>query len=107
MNSSFSTTVARHRRTHFRHCLASGPLADQLCTSRFGEREISTTIYWGLLKQPDNQKSTTIAGSENKTLLNFCHMPPIETRRIPFFHWVRAPGAATLAVSGVCSGLGA
>src|SRR5271157_1406517 len=56
MNSSFGTTVARHRRPHFRHCLASGPLADQLCTSRFGEREISTTIYWGLLKQPDNQK---------------------------------------------------
>src|SRR5271157_2872172 len=58
MNSSFGTTVARHRRPHFRHCLASGPLADQLCTSRFGEREISTTIYWGLLKQPDNQKPT-------------------------------------------------
>src|SRR5271157_5766345 len=57
MNSSFGTTVARHRRPHFRHCLASGPLADQLCTSRFGEREISTTIYWGLLKQPDNQKT--------------------------------------------------
>src|SRR5271157_2163639 len=59
MNSSFGTTVARHRRPHFRHCLASGPLADQLCTSRFGEREISTTIYWGLLKQPDNQKPAT------------------------------------------------
>src|SRR5271157_1483054 len=58
MNSSFGTTVARHRRPHFRHCLASGPLADQLGTSRFGEREISTTIYWGLLKQPDNQNPT-------------------------------------------------
>src|SRR5271157_1298187 len=63
MNSSFGTTVARHRRPHFRHCLASGPLADQLCTSRFGEREISTTIYWGLLKQPDNQMpATCVAG---------------------------------------------
>src|SRR5271157_3977236 len=60
MNSSFGTTVARHRRPHFRHCLASGPLADQLCTSRFGEREISTTIYRGLLKQPDNQKLATL-----------------------------------------------
>src|SRR5271157_2784336 len=108
MNSSFGTTVARHRRPHFRHCLASGPLADQLCTSRFGEREISTTIYRGLLKQPDNQKSTTIAGSENKTLINCCHMAPtIKMRRISFVHRVRAPGAATLAVSGVCSGLGA
>src|SRR5271157_535741 len=57
MNSSFGTTVARHRRPHFGHCLASGPLADQLCTSKFGEREILTAIYWGLLKQPDNQKS--------------------------------------------------
>ena len=59
MNSSFGTTVARHRRPHFRHCLASEPLADQLCTSRFGEREISTAIYWGLLKQPDNQKTAS------------------------------------------------
>src|SRR5271157_3586701 len=60
MNSSFGTTVARHRRPHFGHCLASGPLADQLCTSKFGEREILTAIYWGLLKQPDNQKLTRI-----------------------------------------------
>src|SRR5271157_1284180 len=59
MNSSFGTTVARHRRPHFGHCLASGPLADQLCTSKFGEREILTAIYWGLLKQPDNQKITS------------------------------------------------
>ena len=56
MNSSFGTTVERHQRPHFRPCLASGPLADQLCTSRIGEREILTAIYWGLLKQPDNQK---------------------------------------------------
>src|SRR5205814_2446475 len=57
MNSSFGTTVARRRRPHFRHSLASGPLTDQLCTSRFGERGISTPTCWGLLKQPDNQKS--------------------------------------------------
>ena|SRR5436190_5689930 len=56
MNSSFGTTVARRRRPHFRHSLASGPLTDQLCTSRFGERGISTPTCWGLLKQPDNQK---------------------------------------------------
>src|SRR5205823_3728330 len=56
MNSSFGTTVARRRRPHFRHSLASGPLTDQLCTSRFGERGISTPTCWGLLKQPDNKK---------------------------------------------------
>src|SRR5271157_3648115 len=66
MNSSFGTTVARHRRPHFRHCLASGPLADQLCTSRFGEREISTPIYWGLLKQPDNQKLLSAAHQQTR-----------------------------------------
>src|SRR6266498_1636362 len=59
MNSSFGTTVAKRRRPHFRHFLASGPLTDQLCTSRFGERGISTPTCWGLLKQPDNQKPTT------------------------------------------------
>src|SRR6266699_1314282 len=56
MNSSFGTTVARRPRPHFRHSLASGPLTDQVCTSRFGERGISTPTCWGLLKQPDNQK---------------------------------------------------
>src|SRR5437762_1661783 len=60
MNSSFGTTVARRRRPHFRHSLASGPLTDQLCTSRFGERGISTPTCWGLLKQPDNQKSPNV-----------------------------------------------
>jgi hypothetical protein len=63
MNSSFGTTVERHRQPHFRHCLASGPLPDQLCTSKFGEREILTAIYWGLLKQPDNQKQASCASS--------------------------------------------
>ena len=48
--------TARRRRPHFRHSLASGPLTDQLCTSRFGEQGISTPTCWGLLKQPDNQK---------------------------------------------------
>src|SRR5271157_328795 len=67
MNSSFGTTVARHRRPHFGHCLASGPLADQLCTSKFGEREILTAIYWGLLKQPDNQKAASSGVSRSRS----------------------------------------
>src|SRR5438067_7920129 len=60
MNSSVGTTVASRRRPHFRHSLASGPLTDQLCTSRFGERGISTPTCWGLLKQPDNQKRCSV-----------------------------------------------
>ena len=58
MNSSFGTTVARRRRPHFRHSWVSEPAAHQLCTSRSGECGISTPTYWGLLKQPDNQKAT-------------------------------------------------
>ena len=46
----------QHQRPRFRHSLASEPPADQPCTSRFVARGISTPIYWGLLKQPDNQK---------------------------------------------------
>src|SRR5882724_11558962 len=56
MNSSFDTTVARRQLRHFRHYLVWEPAAHQQRTSRFGERGISTPTYWGLLKQPDNQK---------------------------------------------------
>ena len=51
--SLFGATVARHPQPHFRHSLVSEQ-ANQLGTSRFGERGISTPTYCGLLKQPDN-----------------------------------------------------
>src|ERR1700682_2916477 len=60
MSSSFGTTVARHRRPRFRHSLVWEPAADQRYTNRFGERGISTPTCWGLLKQPDNQKTASI-----------------------------------------------
>jgi|SRR5580704_18882587 hypothetical protein len=63
MNSSFDTIVARRRLRHFRHYLVWEPAAHQQRTSRFGERGISTPTYWGLLKQPDNQKLANLFGS--------------------------------------------
>jgi hypothetical protein len=62
MNSFSGTTAAKRQRPHFRHYLVLEPAAHQQGTSRFGERGISTPTYWGLLKQPDNQKLPRRAG---------------------------------------------
>src|SRR5215469_9114241 len=56
MSSSFGTIAARRQLPPFRLSSVSEPLADQPNTSRFAEQETSTTITWGVLKQPDNQK---------------------------------------------------
>ena len=56
MNSSSGIIAARHLRLHFRHSLVSEPAENQRSMTRFGAEEISTATYWGLLKQPDNQK---------------------------------------------------
>jgi hypothetical protein len=59
MNLSFGTIVARHRRPRFRHSLVWELPVDQQATNRFEVRGTSTPICWGLLSQPDKQKSAS------------------------------------------------
>ena len=57
--SCFGIIVARLPRPHFRHSWVSEPAENQQSTNKSGERGISTSMHWGLLKQPDNQKATS------------------------------------------------
>ena len=58
MSSSFDTTVERYLQPHFRLYWVLELLGNQRHMSRFGEPETLTTTYSGVLKQPDNEKSS-------------------------------------------------
>src|SRR5215469_2831485 len=72
MSSSSGTIAARRQRPLSRRSLALELAASQPTTSRSAEREISTTTGWGLLKQPDNQKTaSSIAPGPPDFWINF------------------------------------
>jgi hypothetical protein len=54
MSSSFVITVAKHPQPRFRPFWVWVPVGSQQNTSKFVEREISSPISSGLLKQPDS-----------------------------------------------------
>src|SRR5687767_5152954 len=59
MNLFFVTIAASHRWPRSRHCSGSGPDGSRQTTSRYAVAPInpgSTTIPWGLLKQPDKHE---------------------------------------------------
>src|SRR5215813_12384292 len=58
MSSSSGIIAEKHRLPLSRLSLASELAANQQSTSRFAKPGTSTTTDWGLLKQPDNQKSS-------------------------------------------------
>src|ERR1700752_5274682 len=80
MNSSFGTIVERHRRPLSRRFLGWEPPANQPSTSKFARHEISDTTDWGLLKQPDNQK-TSIPNNILTNVLSFSQVSGILLRR--------------------------
>jgi hypothetical protein len=56
-NSSSGTTAAKHPRPHFKLSLASELGENQPSTIRFVEPRTSIATHWGMLSQPDKQKS--------------------------------------------------
>ncbi len=55
-----STLTVRLQRQLFKLSLASEPAAHLPPMSKFAAEKTSSTIYWVKLKQPDNQKTSSV-----------------------------------------------
>src|SRR5579862_9114879 len=103
MNSCFVTIAENHRWLHSRHCSGSGPDESRQITTKYAAPPTnpgSTTIPWGLLKQPDKHVVTKSHQVTSKYSAN-----PQRARRAGALQnlaeWRAPPNVATASWSAV------